>query len=175
MKKIIISIVLALSVFAMANIAAAKVERVPVPVPCSIAGDWVLTFVYGGIWMHDIHIVTMNPDGTFSGTGGYPAGGPYTTTETITGSIVGDNISIHSVYDGSSYYYDAIGTIAPDGSMSGTLTTSAEQVGPWSVPAGAAVCTADMNHGQYVSGQEDKQEAAQTRFGMPVQSIGHIE
>jgi Domain of unknown function DUF11 len=106
--------------------------------PWNVTGNWVLTFAYGSNYNHDINITVQNPDGTFSGTGGYPAGGPYTITETISGVVSGNNITLNSSYDGSSYTYTATGTIASDGSMSGTLTTSASQSGPWSALAGSA-------------------------------------
>ena len=80
---------------------------------------------------HDMIINIQNPDGTFSGTGGYPAGSsPYTlpgqTSETITGQVImGDqiNITFTTTYSGplnQGYILTVLGTIAPDGSMSGT-------------------------------------------------------
>lgn len=178
MKEIIVSGILIVSLLVFVIPVSAKVDRVSDGYgPWNVTGDWVLTFVYGGNWNHDIHITTQNPDGTFNGTGGYPAGGPYSITETISGTVSDNNITIHSVYAGSVYTYDAVGTIAADGSMSGTLTTNASQSGSWSAPAGSATreVITYKNHGQYVSSQEDKQEAAQSRIGMPVQSMGHIK
>jgi len=81
-----------------------------------------------GTYEHDLVITTQNPDGTFSGTGGYPTGhNPYNlpgeTTETITGQFVGDQISFTTTYAGlynPGYSVTVSGTIAPDGTMSGT-------------------------------------------------------
>jgi hypothetical protein len=81
-----------------------------------------------GTYAHDLVITTQNPDGTFSGTGGYPAGGaPYTATgqtpEVITGQVTGNAITFTSTYAGPfnpGYSITVAGTIAPDGSMSGT-------------------------------------------------------
>jgi hypothetical protein len=74
-------------------------------------------------------ITSQNADGTFSGTGGYPAGhNPYglpgETTETINGQVIGNQISITTTYSGPynpGYTATAIGTIASDGSMSGAV------------------------------------------------------
>lgn len=178
MKKIIFSGILLVSLLIFVIPVSAKVDRVSDGYGSwNVTGDWILTFVYGGNWDHDIHITTQNSDGTFNGTGGYPAGGPYLITETITGIMSGNNITIHSVYDGSTYSYDAVGTIETDGSMSGTLTTNAGQIGPWSAPIGSATreVITYKNHGQYVKSQENKEEAAQSRIGMPIQSMGHIK
>ena len=83
-----------------------------------------------GTYEHDMIIDTQNPDGTFSGTGGYPAGSsPYTlsgqTSETITGQVMGNQIDITftTTYLGPynpGYSATVSGIIASDGSMSGT-------------------------------------------------------
>ncbi len=81
-----------------------------------------------GIYSHDLVITSQNTDGTFVGTGGYPAGSmPYTATgqtpETITGQVTGDNITLTTTYTGpynSGYSATLVGTIAADGTMSGT-------------------------------------------------------
>lgn len=73
-------------------------------------------------------ITTQNCDGTFSGTGGYPAGNyPYTaagqTSEIITGQVTGNQITFTTTYLGpynQGYSATVSGTIAADGSMSGT-------------------------------------------------------
>ena len=91
--------------------------------PTNILGiyKWLVLSTYE----HDLVITQQNPDGTFSGTGGYPAGqSPYMdpgeTPETITGQITGDQISLTTTYQNWVYSVTAIGTIALDGSMSGT-------------------------------------------------------
>jgi hypothetical protein len=93
----------------------------------SLVGQYV--WIVLGTYTHDLLITQQNPDGTFSGTGGYPAGqSPYTdpgeTSETITGQITGDQISLTTTYLGPynpGYTATAIGTIASDGSMGGTV------------------------------------------------------
>lgn len=87
---------------------------------------WLVT---DRILQHDMIITTQNSDGTFSGTGGYPAGCyPYTlpgqTAEAITGQIMGDqvNVTFTTTYSGPlnpGYVLTFLGTVAPDGSMSG--------------------------------------------------------
>jgi hypothetical protein len=93
-------------------------------------------------------ITTQNPDGTFSGAGGYPAGSaPYTavgqTPETITGQVTGNTITFTTTYTGPfnpGYSVTVSGTIAPDGSMSGATpfewhTTSGNATLPGSLAA----------------------------------------
>jgi len=43
--------------------------------PPSVEGLWIWTVL--GTYVHDITITTQNPDGSFSGTGGWPSGSPY--------------------------------------------------------------------------------------------------
>ena len=97
--------------------------------PISILGtyEWLVLDTYE----HDMIIDTQNPDGTFSGTGGYPAGSsPYDqsgqTPETITGQVMGNtiNITFTTTYLGPynpGYTATVVGTIAGDGTMSGTI------------------------------------------------------
>ena len=115
----------------------------------NVEGSWVFCFDYGGCWNHDINI-TAQSNGTFSGTGGWPAGGPYSITETITGTIdvMTGAITLHSAYDGSTYYYDMNdGVIASDGTMSGNVITSSSQSGPFYSTSGTAVKTHTGNAG----------------------------
>lgn len=97
--------------------------------PINIMGTY--TWLVLGTYLHDMIIDTQNPDGTFSGTGGYPAGSsPYNqlgqTAETITGKVEGNQIDITftTKYLGPSFIpYSATvsGTIAGSGSMSGNI------------------------------------------------------
>jgi hypothetical protein len=94
-------------------------------VPIDITGTY--TWLVLGTYHHDMEITTQNPDGTFSGAGGYPAGSyPYTssgqTSEIITGQVNGNLISFTTTYNGPynpGYSVTVTGTIAADGSMSG--------------------------------------------------------
>lgn len=84
----------------------------------SVVGDW--TWLVLGTFEHDIVITSQNPDGTFTGTGGYPAGGPYSQVEAITGVVTGNQITLTTVYTPGPYTVTAMGTINPDGTMDGT-------------------------------------------------------
>lgn len=102
------------------------------PVGATTPPNWNVTGTYQwlvlGTYAHDMVITIQNPDGTFSGTGGYPAGSsPYTadgqTPETITGQVEGNTITFTTIYAGPynpGYSVTVSGTIAADGSMSGT-------------------------------------------------------
>lgn len=109
----------------------------------NVVGNWVLRFNLGGNYDHDINITVQN-DGTFSGTGGYPASGPpYSITETVTGTIdvMTGAISFHSVYN-NGYWYDATGTIASNGTMSGTWGNTSQGYGhSWNSISGVATKT----------------------------------
>ena len=90
-------------------------------VPLDIKGsyEWLVL----GTYSHDIVIDTQNPDGTFIGHGGYPAGGSYQTLEIIEGKVSGNQITFTTRYLGPynpGYTATVSGTINPDGSMNGT-------------------------------------------------------
>lgn len=88
--------------------------------PMDITGTYIWLVL--GTYEHDLTIDVQNPDGSFSGYGGYPAGGPYLTTETITGQVTGNQITFTTVYAGPynpGYTANVSGTIALDGTMSG--------------------------------------------------------
>lgn len=109
----------------------------------NVIGDWVLRFNLGGNYDHDI-TVTVQSDGMFSGTGGYPASGPpYSIIENVTGTIdvITGYVTLHSVYT-NGYWYDAVGTIASDGTMSGTWGNTGQGYGhSWYAISGNAVKT----------------------------------
>jgi hypothetical protein len=108
----------------------------------SIVGDWVIRFTLGSNYDHDIIITTQN-DGSFSGYGGWPAGGPYSITETVKGNIdvMSGYVTFHSEYN-NGYWYDATGTIASDGTMSGTWGNTIQGYGyTWSSISGRATKT----------------------------------
>jgi hypothetical protein len=119
MKSTLIKIAVAGSAFASLAVA--------LPAVAADAPNWDATGSYTwlvlGTYEHDLTITNQNADGTFTGTGGYPAGGPYLTTESITGQVSGDLITFATTYDGPynpGYTAVVTGTIAPDGTMSGT-------------------------------------------------------
>jgi hypothetical protein len=73
----------------------------------------------------------------FTGHGSYNGGG---YDWTMTGSISGSKVKFAITYTTGTpgYVFSAKGTIAPDGSMSGTATDTLSQVLTWSMPAGTA-------------------------------------
>lgn len=170
-KKILIGAAGAALMLGSAMPAFAKVERVP--------GSWDLTapnpIVFmcgGGEYDHTLNNVAVDLEtGDFSGTGTYDPDNSYTWN--INGNISGDDITFTLVYTGTGagYTLHGVGVIAPDGSISGTVDNNCQT---FSMPAGTATRFTG-NHGQWVMSQEDKQEAAQSRIGMPVQSQGHTD
>ena len=86
---------------------------------------WGLQFYLNGVAgnAHDIIIESQQPDGTFSGIGQFPAGGPYNPTydQTITGTVTSGVVIFSSDYDNSDYWYTVTGKISAHGTMmSGT-------------------------------------------------------
>jgi hypothetical protein len=109
-----------------------------------VTGDWILA-VNTGTYVHEMTIQVQQIDGTISGIGRYPAGGPYTITWTMTGNVSGSSISMLLVYDSSTYTALLTGTIAEDGSMSGGAGTGG--VDNWETTSGEAtrVCTLQLS------------------------------
>lgn len=110
-------------------------------------GTYVAVFTLGGDWAHDMSL-TQDGLGNLTGGGGYPAGGPHTYEWLLTsGSVSGDTISFTANYTMGA---DALtppttmhvtGTIAPDGSMSGTWTDDYQggsRAGTWHTSSGTA-------------------------------------
>lgn len=84
------------------------------PYAGKVTGSWLLS-VNGGAYLHDMVIVTQNPDGTISGTGGYPSTGPPYDEGydwTLTGKVTGDQIEMTIVYT-NGYTATISGTIDP--------------------------------------------------------------
>ncbi len=116
-----------------------------------VSGNWVIT-VNNGAYPHDYTFaMTSLPDGTFIGTGGYPAGSnDYTYDEiVIDGQIIEDTISFTAVYYqnnvATGYAWDATGTINADGELvEGTGTSGVYE---WHSTSGLAVRTLDRHYG----------------------------
>ena len=109
-----------------------------------LTGDWIIKFrVDGGnSYNHDYFIVQEG--GSITGSGGVPAGGKYDNRETFTGTnglTATGPITIHSVYENGTYYYDLTGTIDEDGRISGTWIDNYNPVhkGTFSTIEGAAI------------------------------------
>lgn len=95
--------------------------------------DFVCTSGCGGTWTHEMNVTTMDlVTGDFSGTGNFHTGTP---TWTVVGNVSGDTIAFTIDYDGSSYAVDVVGTLADDGTMSGTATGPGQEF-TWSTTAG---------------------------------------
>ena len=110
----------------------------------NVGGTYPLVVTLGGNFPHTMTIDTVTPISTtatkFSGSGYYDPDPSYTWT--VTGLVSGSDISFTIVYTGTSagYTFSAVGTIAPDGSMSGTATDSLLQSPlTWTVPAGSVL------------------------------------
>lgn len=115
----------------------------------NVTGSYVVALNYQGAnYPHDM-VLAQDDMGALTGNGGSPAGGPYAYTWVITsGSVTGDTISFSADYTSST---DAVvpqttmlasGTIATDGSMSGTWSDNYQggaRSGTWSTTSGNAV------------------------------------
>jgi hypothetical protein len=88
-----------------------------------LSGKWILRFAVTGGNSYDHDYTIIQSGGSLSGTGGVPAGGSYDNRETFTGTngmTTSGSITIHSVYENGTYFYDITGTIDKDGKLSGT-------------------------------------------------------
>jgi hypothetical protein len=131
LKKLLsIIAVFVLSFFVFAGVVSACGKPEPKPnwkPDCgwNVKGDYTIdyTLTNDGTYSHVYTIDTVNRfTGDFSGTGHYVPDPSY--TEVITGKVTGSNIVFHVLYTGSNagYTVDATGTIADDGTLSGTAT-----------------------------------------------------
>ncbi len=117
-------------------------------------GSYVVSFEYlGSYYAHDMSLV-QDGAGALTGSGGHPAGGPFVYTWVLTsGSVSDNNVTFTANYTASA---DAVtpqttmivmGTVAPDGSMSGTWTDNYQgqaRGGSWETTSGQAaqICSA---------------------------------
>ncbi len=127
--------------------------------PAQAATNWDVTGTYVwdvmGTYFHDITLV-QNPDGTFTGTGSYPAvdyvaaPGTSETGEVVTNGVVsGNDISFRVTYTGPfspDASFDMTGTINEDGEISGTSPWA------WQFLGGSASLDTD---GDGVSDEDD--------------------
>ncbi len=117
--------------------------------PWVLASSFVASFEYqSGIYPHDVNITSQDAAGNIQGNGGNPAGQPHTYTWVIdSGTATGTMVSFTAHYTASS---DAVtplttmnvtGTIAPNGSITGTWTDNYQggsRAGTFTAPAGSA-------------------------------------
>ena len=108
------------------------------PPTWEITAPSAITFVCGGSdYAHMLNTVSENSaTGVFTGTGTYNLDNSYTWN--ISGNTTGSNITFTLVYTGSNsgYTLHGNGTIAPDGSISGTVDNNCQT---FSMPAGTAI------------------------------------
>jgi hypothetical protein len=111
-------------------------------VPAFAVANWTLTapnaLVFtcgGGNYPHTLLTVNQNPDGTFTGTGHYDSDTTYLWN--ITGTITGDTITYQVMYTGANlgYTLNGTGTVANDGSISGSVDNNCQS---FTMPAGTA-------------------------------------
>lgn len=147
----------------------AKVDRVPTWE--LVAPSGIDFGCGGGTYSHTLNSVINNDPsmGMFTGTGTYNPNNSYTWD--IEGEISGDDITFTLIYTGANpgYTLNGVGTIASGGSINGTTDGNCQTFSMGTESAARF----EGNHGQWVKSQEDKKEAAQSRIGMPKQSLGH--
>ena len=107
----------------------------------SLVGTWQIEIDHSGSkYIHDVFI-TSETDTTFSGHGGWPSeANSYTYTYPVVGTKSGNGVTIQMVWEYNEVSYTAVlnGTIATDGTLSGTWTGPG-QTGTWSSTTGAAI------------------------------------
>ena len=153
------------------------------PIGAVVAPNWNATGTYvidmnylGPNYAHDM-VLTQDNMGNLTGNGGHPAGGPHTYTWVITsGTVSGDSIDFFANYTASA---DAVtpqtvlhvmGTIAQDGSMSGTWSDNYQggtRAGTWMSTLGNAVAipastTAKVTIVKYIDGTMATAASAQS-------------
>ncbi len=114
--------------------------------PWDVSGSYTVGFQLTGdptVYTHDMTLSQTAGQSMVTGSGGYPAGGPYTYHWNITsGSVSGNTINLTAVYDlgapGTTMHM--IGTIASDGTMSGTWDDNfgGTRTGTWATTTGSA-------------------------------------
>lgn len=141
----------------------------------NLVGSWTYEAQLGSkFYVHDMSI-TSQADESLSGTGSY-LGEPQTTW-TMSGTVSGNIVNWRVTYP-SNYWAKLTGTIAEDGTMSGTWTDSNGNNGTWHSTSGNAekVCEGkgmlhyrDVNGGWYfVDIQYVKVEGDKAYFAGPV-------
>lgn len=106
-----------------------------------MGGGGTLDVELGGQYLHTMIVDSVTPVSPtrtlFGGHGFYNPGG---YDWTLTGMISGSNVAFEITYTTGlpGYVFSATGTIAPDGSMSGTATDTLLRNSTWSMPAGTA-------------------------------------
>lgn len=86
------------------------------------------------------HDMTVTGD---EATGGWPASGSHTNSWNATVTVASNDVTIVAEYEPGSgvypYTFTAVGTLAADGTLSGTWTDTLDDSGTWSSFSGAAM------------------------------------
>lgn len=110
----------------------------------NLVGEWAHTAYTdsgGGPYNHVWEITSQDYYGNLLGAG---SGGGYTWT--LTGTLVRDTVQMHIVYN-NGYWADMTGTIAADGTISGTFIDSNNVSGTWYTTDGAATSDGSIGWG----------------------------
>ena len=163
MKKIILAVaVAAVATMAVVSSASAGVSRYQ---PTAML-DVAVTDAQPGNH-HTFTITWTNPcgtDGAFTGVGqGSPeAGGAH---ESISGTLVDGHLTLTAIYDNNNAWAGL--TWSYDGPLSGVVALGHDATG-YHGTASVKTINSVKNHGDYVSSQTDKTDAAHSCIGMPV-------
>ena len=117
----------------------------------NVSGNWVFDFILTGSNVDNYYNVTFAQTGTaITGTGGYPISGPpYQYTWNITGAVI-SGIDFTATYTSGATgtVMQVTGTIAPNGSMSGTWSDNygGVRTGTWSTTSGQATPMPDLGN-----------------------------
>jgi hypothetical protein len=116
----------------------------------NVSGNWVFDFILTGSNVDNYYNVTFAQTGTaITGTGEYPISGPpYSYTWNITGAVIsGINFTATYTSGATGTVMQVTGTIAPNGSMSGTWSDNYQgtRTGTWSTTSGQATQIANTS------------------------------
>ena len=159
MKKLILAAALmAVASLAVAAFASAGVSRYQTQT------STLTVSAMGGAYVHTYTIKTNPCDNSFSGTGGITS---LPLSETINGTLNGQNITINGAYLGN---YNPGYTWNYKGSLSGgNASDSMGQTVPLTFTNNVTDQSNFKNHGDYVSSQGGGSDAAHSCIGMPIQ------
>lgn len=100
-----------------------------------VVGTWVWSFfdIMSGLTYHHDVTITSQSGGSFTGTGGYPNGGPYTDTFVVNGTVNKDQIQYTIVYvtGNVGYTINASGMVNPWGAWGSNWNSNTGQTGFW--------------------------------------------
>ena len=177
MKKIILAVaVAALALMAVAAPAFAGVERYQMQSMTITAQQPENEYKqWGTVWTHTYN-VTLNPcDRSFSGTGSQVGtlGGLQTTTQSVTGQLDGNNVSLSAKRsDGISWTMSGLVTETLNATVSdadgNVIDTTANPIEFRLTKSTPIATTNYKNHGEYVKAMGGGADAAHSCIGMPI-------